>query len=254
MARRQRRGRLPAGRGRQLARPDRPQPVDGDDQRGARRRHPRSGGRRHDRRRQYSGIGGHEDFISGAALALEDRSLLCLPSTFGSAASCRSRIVPWFEAGAVITTPRHQVDVIVTEHGAAELQGKTVHQRGEAWPRSRTPTSATSCSRRPSAPGRRFADRLHRCSRRRLGAGRRADLVFGAVAELTLRPPSGSVAFVMAFGAGVLISAVAYDLRRRRSSSRRIVAGGLGGRPCRLRSSASVVDRRVGKPRSPRAR
>jgi acyl-CoA hydrolase len=30
----------------------------------------------------------------------------------------------------VITTPRHQVDVIVTEHGAAELQGKTIHQRG----------------------------------------------------------------------------------------------------------------------------
>jgi acyl-CoA hydrolase len=32
----------------------------------------------------------------------------------------------------VITTPRHQVDVIVTEHGAAELQGLTVRQRGEA--------------------------------------------------------------------------------------------------------------------------
>ena len=33
---------------------------------------------------------------------------------------------------SVITTPRHQVDVIVTEYGAAELQGKTVHQRGDA--------------------------------------------------------------------------------------------------------------------------
>jgi acyl-CoA hydrolase len=32
----------------------------------------------------------------------------------------------------VITTPRHQVDVIVTEHGVAELQGRTIHQRGEA--------------------------------------------------------------------------------------------------------------------------
>ena len=32
----------------------------------------------------------------------------------------------------MITTPRHQVDVIVTEYGAAELEGKTVHQRGEA--------------------------------------------------------------------------------------------------------------------------
>ena len=81
---------------------------------------------------QYSGIGGHEDFISGPALSLEDRSLLCLPSTVTVDGQPRSRIVPWFDAGAVITTPRHQVDVIVTEHGAAELQGLTVHQRGEA--------------------------------------------------------------------------------------------------------------------------
>lgn len=81
---------------------------------------------------QYSGIGGHEDFVAGPALELEDRSLLCLPSTYEKDGETRSTIVPWFEAGAVITTPRHQVDVIVTEHGAAELQGRTVHQRGEA--------------------------------------------------------------------------------------------------------------------------
>jgi acyl-CoA hydrolase len=81
---------------------------------------------------QYSGIGGHEDFVSGPALSLEARSLLCLPSTVTVGDELRSRIVPWFDAGTVITTPRHQVDVIVTEYGAAELQGKTVHQRGEA--------------------------------------------------------------------------------------------------------------------------
>ena len=81
---------------------------------------------------QYSGIGGHEDFVSGPALELEDRSLLCLPSTYQRGDELKSRIVPWFDAGAVITTPRHQVDVIVTEYGTAELQGKTVHQRGEA--------------------------------------------------------------------------------------------------------------------------
>jgi acyl-CoA hydrolase len=56
--------------------------------------------------------------------------LLCLPSTVEVDGEIRSRIVPAFERGAVITTPRHQVDVIVTEHGAAELEGKTVHQRG----------------------------------------------------------------------------------------------------------------------------
>ena len=81
---------------------------------------------------QYSGIGGHEDFVAGPALDLDDRSLLCLPSTITVGDELRSRIVPWFEAGAVITTPRHQVDIIVTEYGAAELQGKTVRQRGEA--------------------------------------------------------------------------------------------------------------------------
>jgi acyl-CoA hydrolase len=81
---------------------------------------------------QYSGIGGHEDFIAGPALSLEDRALLCMPSTVTVDGKARSRIVPWFEAGAVITTPRHQADVIVTEHGAAHLQGKTIRQRGEA--------------------------------------------------------------------------------------------------------------------------
>jgi acyl-CoA hydrolase len=81
---------------------------------------------------QYSGIGGHEDFVSGPALSLEAQALLCMPSTATVGGKRVSRIVPWFDAGAVITTPRHQVDVIVTEYGAAELQGKTVRGRGEA--------------------------------------------------------------------------------------------------------------------------
>ncbi|HAS12573.1 MAG TPA: 4-hydroxybutyrate CoA-transferase [Acidimicrobiaceae bacterium] len=81
---------------------------------------------------QFSGIGGHEDFVAGTGLDLSDRSILCLPSTYRAGEEVRSRIVPWFAAGTVITTPRHQVDVIVTEHGVAELQGKTVHQRGDA--------------------------------------------------------------------------------------------------------------------------
>jgi acyl-CoA hydrolase len=79
---------------------------------------------------QFSGIGGHEDFVSGPGLSLEARSLLCMPSTVEIDGRVRSRIAPWFDAGTVITTPRHQVDVVITEYGAAELQGKTVHQRG----------------------------------------------------------------------------------------------------------------------------
>lgn len=81
---------------------------------------------------QFSGIGGHEDFVAGPGLSLTDRSILCLPSTYRAGEEVRSRIVPWFGPGAVITTPRHQVDAIVTEFGVAELQGKTVRQRGQA--------------------------------------------------------------------------------------------------------------------------
>jgi acyl-CoA hydrolase len=81
---------------------------------------------------QFSGIGGAEDFVAGAGLELSDRSLICLPSTFEKDGELRSRIVPWLGPGAVITTPRHQVDVIITEYGAAELEGKTVRERGAA--------------------------------------------------------------------------------------------------------------------------
>ncbi|MBU8824500.1 acetyl-CoA hydrolase/transferase family protein [Mycolicibacterium goodii] len=81
---------------------------------------------------QFSGIGGAEDFVAGAGLELSDRSLICLPSTFTKDGHLHSRIVPWFGPGAVITTPRHHTDVIVTEYGAAELEGLTVRERGRA--------------------------------------------------------------------------------------------------------------------------
>ena len=81
---------------------------------------------------QFSGVGGHEDFVSGPALSLVNRSLVCLPSTVTAKGVRRSRILPYLPPGTVVTTPRHQVDVVITEHGAAELRGKTVRQRGEA--------------------------------------------------------------------------------------------------------------------------
>lgn len=81
---------------------------------------------------QYSGIGGAEDFVSGPGMSVTQRALICLPSTATVKGEVTSRLVPWFGPGAVITTPRHQVDVVVTEYGAAELEGLTVHQRGEA--------------------------------------------------------------------------------------------------------------------------
>jgi len=81
---------------------------------------------------QFSGIGGAEDFTSGPGFHSDNRSLLCLPSTVTVGGELRSRILPWFDAGTVVTTPRHQVDIIVTEFGAAELAFKTVRGRGRA--------------------------------------------------------------------------------------------------------------------------
>lgn len=82
--------------------------------------------------RQFSGIGGHEDFVAASGLELEDRSLLCLPSTATVAGQLVSRIVSLLPAGAVVTTPRHQLDIVVTEYGVAELRGRTVRERATA--------------------------------------------------------------------------------------------------------------------------
>ena len=83
-------------------------------------------------RRQYSGIGGHEDFVAGAVFSPGGHSIVCLPSSASVDGKRVSRILGRLPAGALVTTPRHQVDVVVTEFGAAELAGRTVEERAEA--------------------------------------------------------------------------------------------------------------------------
>jgi acyl-CoA hydrolase len=82
--------------------------------------------------RQYSGIGGHEDFVIGAVHAEGGRSLICLPSTARVGGERVSRVVAALPEGGIVTTPRHHVDVVVTEWGAAELVGHSVAERAEA--------------------------------------------------------------------------------------------------------------------------
>jgi len=71
--------------------------------------------------RQYSGAGGHESFVAGAGLAPEGQSFLCLPSTATVGGRRVSTIVPSFPEGTRVTTPRHHVQYVVTEHGAVDL-------------------------------------------------------------------------------------------------------------------------------------
>ncbi|MGI9577958.1 MAG: acetyl-CoA hydrolase/transferase family protein [Microthrixaceae bacterium] len=81
---------------------------------------------------QHSGTGGHEDFLAGAGLRLEDRSLLCLRSSRVVSEGRVSRITANLAPEMVVTTPRHQIDVVITEFGVAELSGLSVTQRAEA--------------------------------------------------------------------------------------------------------------------------
>lgn len=81
---------------------------------------------------QFSGIGGHEDFVASSGLELEDRSLICLRSSTVIDGVRRSRIASQFPAGTIVTTPRHQLDVVVTEYGVAELRGSTTRERARA--------------------------------------------------------------------------------------------------------------------------
>ncbi len=81
---------------------------------------------------QFSGIGGHEDFVAMSGIELSDRSIICLPSTSTVAGELLSRIDVTLGQNAIVTTPRHQLDVVVTEYGAAELRGLTVRERAVA--------------------------------------------------------------------------------------------------------------------------
>ena len=82
--------------------------------------------------RQISGVGGHEDFVAGADLEADDRSMICLRSTVEVNGELVSRILPSLPAGAVVSTPRHHTGTVVTEFGAVDLAGATVRERAEA--------------------------------------------------------------------------------------------------------------------------
>jgi acyl-CoA hydrolase len=81
---------------------------------------------------QFSGVGGHEDFVSGPGLTADGRSMVCLPSTSTVNGVLTSRILPTFPSGTVVSTPRHQMDLVITEWGVAELHGRTIRERALA--------------------------------------------------------------------------------------------------------------------------
>lgn len=80
--------------------------------------------------RHFSGTGGQLDTHRGAQLSPGGRGIIALRSTAKDGAI--STIVPILSEGAEVTVPSQDVDTIVTEHGVAELRGRSVRDRMEA--------------------------------------------------------------------------------------------------------------------------
>lgn len=77
-----------------------------------------------------AGIGGQSDFIRGARLSPGGASILVMSSTASSGR--RSRIVPELPPGAPVSLGRADVEWVVTEFGAVNLEGLSIAARGEA--------------------------------------------------------------------------------------------------------------------------
>jgi acyl-CoA hydrolase len=80
--------------------------------------------------RIYSGIGGQMDFIRAAALSRGGKPIIAMPSM--AAGGTVSRIVSELSPGAGVVTTRGHIHWVVTEHGAVDLHGLTLRQRGDA--------------------------------------------------------------------------------------------------------------------------
>jgi len=83
--------------------------------------------------RLYSGVGGQVDFIYGASRSKGGKPIIALPSTLVTRDGSKlSKITALLKPGAGVTTTRNHVHYVVTEHGVADLYGKTIAQRAEA--------------------------------------------------------------------------------------------------------------------------
>ena len=78
---------------------------------------------------QYSGTGGQLDWVRGAKASKGGKSIICFYST--AKEDTISKIVPIIKDGSAITTPRSDIDYVVTEYGVAHLRGKNFSDRAK---------------------------------------------------------------------------------------------------------------------------
>ena len=82
--------------------------------------------------RHISGTGGQLDFVTGAFAAEHGQAFLAMPSARKDKNGVlHSNVLPKFTQGDVVTTPRTQAPIMVTEYGTARLSGLPTWQRAE---------------------------------------------------------------------------------------------------------------------------
>lgn len=82
--------------------------------------------------RQFSGTGGQADFVRGAGWSKGGMSFLALPSTLTTkSGEVKSKISAVLPLGSVVTTPRADVQFIVTEFGVADLRNEPLDIRAK---------------------------------------------------------------------------------------------------------------------------
>lgn len=79
---------------------------------------------------QFSGTGGQLDYVRGAFDSPGGLSVLAFHSTAKD--DTISKVVPRLSEGTVVTTSRQDTHWLVTEHGAANLKGRTMAERALA--------------------------------------------------------------------------------------------------------------------------
>ncbi len=99
----------------------------------------------------WSGSGGQADFARGAQYSEGGDGFVVLSSTAKNGTI--SRIVPTLTPGAVVTTQKNTVDNVVTEHGVAELQGRTLRERARALISVADPTHRAALERSATEMG-----------------------------------------------------------------------------------------------------
>lgn len=80
--------------------------------------------------RYWSSSGGQADFAEGSMFSEGGKAFVVLPSTAKDGSI--SRISASLRPGTVVTTLKNTVDHVVTEHGVAELRGRSIAERARA--------------------------------------------------------------------------------------------------------------------------